>query len=182
MALSNFLSKLNWRLILVHFIACWFFYHALWQLGFLYDYDFFELIVHHKYKDIDALSKYSNDHMTIGYRLARISINAALIGLIGLLIGFVVSLFLSLKNRWYWVNSLIVLLITFTVCLFNRFYWHHIKVIFQAPGRIFQSDWAFILTNGLIILAIGICLFFLKRIIRFIDGKKLNPVALKIEE
>ncbi len=160
MALSNFLSKLNWRLILVHFIACWFFMHAFKQLGYLYDYNFLERVLNNNYKDFS------------GYRLSMAMIRAYVIGDIGLLIGFGISLMISRKYKWFWANSLIVLLSLFVLYFFDRFYWDYLRHFIMFPGSIFKSDWAYIVTGSLPMLAIALCLFFLKRVIRFIDGKK----------
>jgi hypothetical protein len=170
MALSNFLSKLNWRLMLVHFIAYWFIYHGTRQLAYLYDYDFLEKLANNyynlknHYRGFDG-NRLSMDLLYVGYA-----------SFVGLLAAILISLIVSIKHKWSWLNSVIVLLMAFTVCLFNRFYWHHIRIIFQAPGSIFKSDWAFILTNGLMMLAVGLCLFFWKGITRFIDGAKTRTV------
>jgi hypothetical protein len=174
MALSNFLSKLNWRLMVVHFIACWFIYHAFWQLGYLYDYNYMEKVMHQiSFKGHQM--KINNYQGLDGYRMGMISVNALLISFGSLLLSFVISLLLSLKHKWYWVNSVVVLLTTITIFGLNRFYWDYLRPVFQAPGRLFKSDWAFILTNGVVMLVIGLALFFWKRIIRFINGAKTRP-------
>ncbi len=171
MTLSNFLSKLNWRLILIHFVATWFIFHALWQLGYLYDYDFLEDIMHHNFKSIS-----NHEGPTVGERLSTLLLRAILIGLVGVLISFAISLLLSAKYKWYWVNSSIVFFIAFITCCFHRFYWSHIRFIFQAPGSLFKLDWANILANGLVMLTIGLLLFFNKRLIRFINGNTPDHV------
>jgi hypothetical protein len=176
MTLSDFISKLNWRLMIVHILACWFFFHALWQLGFLYDYNYLEEIRRHinehNYRD------FNNYRGLDARRIAMIPFNAALIGLGGLLAGFVLSLLLSLKHKWFWVNSVIILLITFILFCLDRFYFDYLRPVFRFPGRLFKPDWAYILANGLIMLAIGLLLFLLKRVIKFIDGKKVHPEAV----
>jgi hypothetical protein len=176
MTLSNFISKLNWRLMIVHILACWFFFHALWQLGLLYDYSYLEEIRRHinehNYKDFNSYKWLD------GHRITMIQINAILIALGGLLAGFVLSLLLSFKHKWFWVNSVIVLLVTFGLFSIDRFYFNYLRPTFQAPGKLFKADWACILANGLTMLAIGLLLFFLKRVIKFIDGKKAHPEAV----
>jgi len=176
MTLSNFLSKLNWRLILIHFVATWFIFHALWEFGFLYDYNYLEAISsrinEHNYRD------FNNYRGLDGERISKILYYAILTKLGGVLGGFIISLLLSFKHKWLWVNSLIVLLMTFILFCLDRFYYDHIRFITQAPGKIFKSDWAHLITNGLIMLAIGLLLFFNKRLIRFINGNvpdHVNP-------
>src|SRR5947209_2320237 len=107
MALSNFLSKLNWRLMVVHFIACWFIFHAFWQLGYLYDYNYMEKVVHQISFEKHQM-KINNYHGLDGYRMGMISVNVLLISFGSLLLSFVISLLLTLKYKWYWVNSIIV--------------------------------------------------------------------------
>ena len=176
MTLSNFLSKLNWRLMIVHILACWFFFHALWQLGLLYDYNYVEEIRRHinkhNYRDFNIYTGLDFQ------RIAVISFNARMISLGGLLSGFVISLLLSFKHKWFWVNSVIVLLVTFILFSIDRFYFDYLRPVFQAPGKLFRPDWAHILANGLVMLAIGLLLFLLKRVIKFIDGKKAHPEAV----
>jgi hypothetical protein len=130
--------------------------HGLRQWGYLYDYNYVEKFINHHYEGIES---------------ARISMDifyAELTGLSGLLIGFVISLLLAFKFKWHWANSVIVLLIAFSLCCLDRFYWDHIKYVFMAPGRIFNSDWAYSFVNGLFMLFIGLTFFFLKWMINFI--------------
>jgi hypothetical protein len=60
---------------------------------------------------------------------------------------------------------------------FDLFGWHFLKYIFLKPGLLFKSDIAFYLTNGLIMLAIGLLLFFMKWSVRFINGDRLSHVV-----
>jgi hypothetical protein len=39
MPLPTFITKINWRLILVHFAACWFFNYAFQELYILHDFN-----------------------------------------------------------------------------------------------------------------------------------------------
>ena len=176
--------------MLVHFIACWFIYHALWQLGFLYDYKFlellsrynvFELMKHNKYEEIKTIFK---DYQSVqfGSRLPMDLVYAASAGLVGILVGFIISLLLSIKYKWYWVNSSIVLLICIGDFCLDRFYWYHIRFALMFPGRVFKSNWSYNLTSGLLLFAIGLYLFFGKGIIRFIDGKTPGPADALVSQ
>lgn len=164
MTFSDFTSKLNWRLMIVHILACWFFFQAFQLFGFLYDYKYLEQIRLHNYKGLD------------GRRIAMIPYRAALIGLGAFLCGFAISVTLSFKYKWSWVNSIIVFLGAFLLLFLDRFYFAYIKPVLHFPGRFFKSDWAYILTNGSFMLAVGLLLFFLKGIVKFIEGKKLAQV------
>lgn len=174
MALSNFLSKLNWRLMMVHFMACWFIYHAFWQLGYLYDYNYMEKVTHQIIFKGHQMNV-NNYQGLDGHRMAMISVNAAMISLAALLMSFLISLLLSIRHKWYWLNSIIVLVIAVLSHYLDKHYYDYLRPVLQAPGRLFKPDWARIITNGSIMLAIGLCLFFWRRITRFIDGTKTRP-------
>jgi ABC-type dipeptide/oligopeptide/nickel transport system permease subunit len=107
---------------------------------------------------------------------------AALAGLTGILIAFVISLVLSIKYKWLWLNSLFVLLAGLSSFCIDRFYWNHVKLVFMFPGIPFKSDWAFNFTGGIFMLAIGLSLFFWKGIIRFIDGKTPSPADALVSQ
>ncbi|HVV56660.1 MAG TPA: hypothetical protein VHC47_15100 [Mucilaginibacter sp.] len=142
------------------------------QLGYLYDYKFLELVVHHKFDEIERL--YKNQDTSL--RLSMDSFYPAFCELGGILICFIISLVLSIKNKWLWLNSLIVLIAEFGSFCIDRFYWSSVKSFFMFPGIPFKSDWGFNFTGGMFMIAIGMTLFFWKRIIRFIDGTKAHPV------
>ncbi|HTD39226.1 MAG TPA: hypothetical protein VK671_01310 [Mucilaginibacter sp.] len=159
MTLSQFVSKLNWRLILVHLIACWFFIHAFLEFAGLHDIDIYKEV-----KDIRSSAVQSR----IYYDAIWISLSEDA----GLLTAFIISLVLSIKHRWHWLNSVIVLLVGFFLNRFDLFGWHFLKHIFLKPGYLFKSDIGFYLTNGLIMLTIGLLVFFLKWSVRFINGNR----------
>jgi len=172
MTFSDFTLKLNWRLMTAHVLACWFLFHAFWQLGFLYDYSYLEEVKHHfNDQNYNNINNYRN---LDAVRITMIPFHAAMIGLIGILCSFVLSISLSLKYKWLWANSVIVLLVTLMLFCLDRFYYGYLRHVFHFPGRFFNSDWASILANSSVMLAIGLLLFFLKRMIKFIDGD--NPV------
>lgn len=169
-------------------MACWFTYHALWQLGFLYDYKFLEiltqnnlpeLIKHNNTKEIKAAFKDYSDQ-DIGIRIYMDLFYAGLAALAGVLISFFISMLLSRKHKWFLVNSLIVLLGSLGMFCLDRFYWYHFRFVFMFD-KLFKTLWSYNLASGLLLFAIGLCLFFLKPIIRFIEGKKALKPTLNTE-
>jgi len=158
MALSNFVSKLNWRLIVLHLIACGFFIYAFLEMFVLHDFKYvMNLMNHGGRRDIDG-SRLANDLMWNN-----------LSPLIGLLTGFLVSLAIAIKKHWHWINSLIVFLIAYLLWRFDLFGWRYLKHIFLAPGSLFKDyTIGYFLVNGLVMLAIGLLLFFSRRLVQFI--------------
>jgi hypothetical protein len=169
---QHFLSRINWRQLLVHFIAGVFFVHAFTTLSFLYDTRF--------------IVAYKTGYEAAGYALIakRVTIPDLMnfiywvdvSGVLGLLAAFIISLVISLKRGWFWVNPVIVLI---AIEIIRRFIKH--GKLLLAP-----LDWLISLTNnnpilqvaikGILLLAAGTFLFFFPRLIRFIEKGLPQPV------
>ena len=158
--MQNFLSKINAKLILIHFAALWLLVYALRTLAFLYDFTF--LIVSPEVARMNEVARTNLDLKIV-----------ALAASLAAVAGYIISWRISLKNKWYWVNSTIAFAIVYVLQLYNLLGWRALQKIFLYPGRIFSLDGrAFYIVNGCIMLALGLFLLFSKRIQRFIDGKK----------
>ncbi|MGZ3752208.1 MAG: hypothetical protein ACXVA2_20520 [Mucilaginibacter sp.] len=108
MALSKFLSKLNWRLMLIHLAACWFFIYAYGEFFALHDYEYLKKLA--MYFDNPSAHKLISADFDSG-RFTNDLRWSAYSGLAGLLTAFMISLLLSIRHKWYWLNSVIVLLV-----------------------------------------------------------------------
>lgn len=153
MSLSNFISKLNWLLILVHVLACWFVRYALVELA---DYSLF-------YQPSNVLD---GPEWIYGSRLWEVVRYTAPA------ITFILSSLVSHKQKWYWMNSLLVFLITFIICQNDLLMWYELRVFFGLITLDIDSVSIRHFIQGLIMLGIALCLFFLKSIVKFIDGDK----------
>jgi hypothetical protein len=171
MTLSNFVSKLNWRLIVIHLIACWFFIYSFQELFVLHDFEFLMMIGRAiRPQKIAPFILYDDMIWSHGGNL------------IGLLAGFLISFMISVKQHWYWVNSLIVFLIAYLLLRFHLSGWQFLRIIFLAPGGLSKYDTiGFYLINGLVMLIIGLLLFFLPGSIHLIKSGKLRALSLKQE-
>lgn len=153
MALSNFISKLNWWLILVHVTAWWFIRYALVEF---FDYNLFHQPSH--VLDGPEWRYGSNLWETVRY--------------IGPLVTFIFSFFISYKNKWHWINSLFVFFVTFILSRNDMVMWYELRDFFGLPALFFEKLWIRDLINGTIMFCIALSLFFLKGIARFIDGER----------
>jgi hypothetical protein len=176
MTLSGFISKLNWRLVMVHLLACWFFYYAAGEFWILIDAKFLLHLLSTSFKgNYDAIRI---EHDLMWMNLAELS---------SILIAFAISLVIVIRKKWFWLNSVLMLTIAIAlIMLWARFKigftpWHYLKQIFLTPGSIFDNTIWFFVINGLLLLTVGLCLFFLKPIIRFIEGKKVHKAPLNAE-
>jgi len=162
MASSNFISKLNWRLIIIHTIACGFFIYGFKVFVYLHDHDFWFRM------ETADLTSVSIKRITTNLRLGTYS------GFAGLFVGFIISLIVSLVRKWYWLNPVIVLLLSFSLLQYNLYGWGFLKHIFLLPGSVFSDYTKYIITNGMVLLLIGGLLFFLKPVAKFINAGQVK--------
>lgn len=166
MVLQKFISRLNWRQIAIHFIASCFLVYAFKILAYLYDTKFVDHIRHsnlgQKIQGID-LDYYSSADFVNFIRIPFYS------AMFGLLIAFLISLIISIKQKWFWFNSLITFLLTYFLYRFDYLGWDYFKKIFLSLGQLFNNTFIEFLLNGTLLLTIGLLLFFLKPLMQFID-------------
>jgi len=173
MTLHNFIGKINWRQLLIHFVACWFFIHAFQTLSFLYNINLVDTIRQANGRDT---IKILTDKGTTATELVYFQLWTSISGFIGLLVAFIISLLISLKRRWFWFNSIIILIATYAFYRLDTLTWPYSQKIFWYLGQMSNNSTVEFLINGLILLAIGIFIFFLKTSNRFIEKHQLAAV------
>ncbi len=78
----------------------------------------------------------------------------------GLLVAFLISLFISIRRRSYWVNSILVLIIGYGIYFFGLKIIYPLRPFLIIPYYVFGNwIWAFAL-NGLLMIMIGCFIFF----------------------
>lgn len=170
MTLQNFIARINWRQILIHFVAFWFFIHAFQTLSYLYDTKLVDAVRQSKGQDtIQTLGNYGTTASDLTYFLLWTSVS----GFIGLLFAFIVSLTISIKRHWFWINSLIAFVLTYILYRFDLLGWTYLKHIFGYIGQQFNNSKIEFLFNGIILFTIGFLIFLLRRINQFIENEKL---------
>jgi hypothetical protein len=176
MTIRKFVSRINWRQILIHFIAFWFFIHAFLTASALYD---VELVAALRQSNKQDLVKIFNDGRRLNYFLFWTNVS----GFIGLVVAVMISLIISIKRNWFWVNALIAFIITYLLYRFDLLGWPHLKPFFLYLGQRFNNIAVEIFVNGTILLTIGLLIFFLRRPNQFIENNRpatvpLNPPAV----
>jgi MFS family permease len=117
------------------------------------------------------------------YDADMVIINEA--GIAGLIIAYIISWRVSVKQQWFWINSVIVFLVVFILALasiitnFDLLGWKVLRNICMAPGLIFgKNTKLYLITDVAIMLGVGSFLFFNKSIINFIGkGVKIDGKA-----
>lgn len=177
--MRSFVSKLNIRQLIIHFIACWLFLYAIHTLATLYDYLFLYATTPPAMGPMLIKQKYDTDMLIITEA-----------GYVGLIVAYIISWRISVKHQWFWINSVIVFLVIFVLAFFDRLGWGQLRNICMAPGLIFgKNTKLYLITDVAIMLAVGSFLFFNKWIISFIDkgvrgdkkvgAKKVAPASSK---
>lgn len=164
MATGKFISKFNWRLILIHLPATLFLILGARKLAVLSDVDLIEAIYLYPPDDIWNHLKKPLDDITNGQRFYLFFRGIAYAGLITILVSFLISLFISIRNKIFWLNSLVVFILVFiiTILTFHKLLFFKILSEIGGFGRLFESlgiKYVFII-NGTILTLTGLFLFF----------------------
>ncbi len=163
------MTKLNWRHILTHFIAFWFFRHAFMILSYLQNIDLVDIMLHSNSKDTIRTN-------TTNAELINFMLWTGAASTIGLMVGLLIAILIQIKRRWFWLNSLIAFLAIFLLTRFGLSGWNIMKQVFLAPGQITHNTTIEFLINGVILLAIALFILFFKPLTRFIEsGKMAKP-------
>ena len=123
--MKTLLRKLNWRLILIHFLALWLFMDAFRLFASLYDYNFLHALKH-AFSTLKGSSKALNDlrllypNTNLAERLADDLKRMTLMQFVGLLGAFLISLRVTLKMRWFWLNSVFAFFAGFLIFKYYR--------------------------------------------------------------
>lgn len=166
--MKEILKRLNWKLILVHFIATWLFIHSFYILSYLHDIEFTEFIMKNRnqtpvFDEIPFDSKRMNNFFMV----------TGISKFIGLLVAFIISLSISFYKKWFWLNSVLVLLITYTFFRLDFLLWDYLKVIFRFIGGFMPNITLDFLVDGLIMLFLGLLIFFSKKINQIIKFERI---------
>lgn len=164
------MSRLNWRQILTHFLAFWFFIHAFETLSYLSDTRILEVVHYSKKQELEQ--KFIDNRIS-SVDLSYYAIWIDTSGFFGLLVAFSISLAISIRRHWFWLNSLIVFIMTFILYKFALLGWTYLKEIFWSIGHVFRDTVTEFAVNGLVLLSIGLLIFFLKKPNTFIENSKI---------
>ncbi len=169
MTLQNFIARLNWRQVLLHSLAFWFFIYAFQTLSYLYDTKLVDIVRSDGQLTDKALIDNGIEMADLTYFVLWTNVS----GFIGLLVAFIFSLIISIRNHWFWINSLIAFIVVYLLYKFELMGWTYLKHIFWYPGKMFNITKVEFLFNGIVLLTIGLLIFFLKQSNRFIENRKL---------
>jgi hypothetical protein len=165
-------NKINWRLLLIHFIATFFFILSVKQFTPLSDIELIELI--DKYGVKDGVS-HLNDTDIFSGRIEHLFYMLLMSEPIGLLLGFAVSLTIVLRKKIYWLNAVIVALATYVLIRLGFYNLNIFKTIFFSFGRLTTPLISLkikLITNGVLLLFFGLFILFNKWTNKYISVLK----------
>ena len=160
--------KLNLRQIALHFIAFCFLYYSFKTFSFLSNTKIIDIFIQHNQDIYEAVK---NKGITTT-ELAHFDFLTKIAGTIGLLFAFFISLTISIKRKWFWVNSLIIFIAAFLLAKFDLG-WFYLKKFLLFPGHFLTNTHSEFIVNGTILLAVGLLIFFLKPTNKFIENREL---------
>lgn len=169
----SFISRLNWRLLVIHTMACSLIMEAAIVFSSLYNVKIviaFRQLLNNPFKPVPGNSFSEQQFNT--YALVT-----QYAGYIGFLLAIVLSLIITLKRRWYWQNTLVVALAVYVLMKLYGLSWTDLQAVLSIVGRLFNSITIELIFNGSVLLALGLLLFFLPSMDRFIETGRLGSSA-----
>jgi hypothetical protein len=174
MSTISFVKRINWRHILVHFIAMWLIVHGTWFLSYLTD---IELLAPRRNGDPAFMSWTDGDMLT---RRMAFLMNIGIFVACGKIGGFILSLLITLWRKWYWLNPVIgFAALTGLTRAYDISHYNSAGQLYHLPGSVFESTFLSVLVSGVLLLTAGLLLLFLKPVNQFIIGRQqpLNTIA-----
>ena len=165
MTIHTFIVRLNWRQVVIHFIASWFFIYSFQILAALHNTNLVDII---RQTGKDNLRNALNEKNISASDITEIAIWLSIANTIGSLVASGISLTISIRQKWFWVNSFLVFVLFYVLSWLDLSGWTYLKRIFLKPGELFNNTTLEFLANGLILLTLGLFTFFLPGINRFI--------------
>ena len=156
--MKRFFSNFNTRLLIIHFVAFWLFMYGFEVLAFSHDYKFLYYGTQRVMR-LNFPGRFEGDMNFIEQ-----------LGNIGLIVAYIISWAISSKRNWLWINCTVIFVVLFlleNLVVLKSTYLHN---VFLGAGGLFKvyNLWAHIVL-GVVLLAIGVLLFFAKRIQRYIS-------------
>ena len=173
MTFQYFISKINWRQILIHFVAFWFFILSFQTLSYLHNIKLIKILQH---SNESSLNKDLSDNGIKSSEFVNTMIWINVSGFFGLLIAGSISLAISIRRHWLWVNTLIAFIMIYIFNRLNFLGWHNLMRLVWYLCRTLNNSTFVFLFIGIIFLISGILMFSLKRTIRFIENYRMAAV------
>jgi hypothetical protein len=165
------IRRLNFKLIVLFFIALWLFDKAGEILGYLRNPTLAEQIRHAK-GDTSALK---SEGLTV-ISITDLMLASGFASLIGLLVGLIISLIICRGHKWHWLNSVLALVIVYMTGWLQIDSTSYIVRLLRMPGEIFNGIWYYLI-NGLVSVSLGLLTFMFMSLLK--DSNNNHRVTVK---
>lgn len=155
------IHKINWRHILIHFLAISFISSGLTKFSVFFHMPLFEMMAS---GDYGSLSQGEFLQMRVNFLMTT-----AMIAAISKIGSLTLCVVISLKRKWFWLNSVIAFILLLVIENVAG-----LSVLDILPSNVVESIFADHLIIGLALTIMGLLLLFLKPVSRFIAPKKLK--------
>ena len=165
MTSSTRFSTINLKLIGLHLVAGWFLMTGFYTISFLTNIPFAE-----EFKTITPFSEGAWWGQAPNSFVSTIIIS----GFAGLITSFIISLSICIRKKWFWLNAVIVLILSLLLVKFYWILWNTVKPFAWFAGEKFNNIFLEFLIKGIILLFIGLFIFFSKWTNHFIQKKRVK--------
>lgn len=169
----SFIKKISWKIILVHLTASFFFILSAKYFSVLFDVRLFNLIDEYGVSEAIEYISENGDSSEASYRFGNIAFHEAISRFIGLIVAFFMSFWITIKKKGFWLNSVIVLLLSYILNgseILNNvivdFIPFSIGKLFAHFGLVFK-----LIFTGLVFLFLGFFVFWNRRLNLFVFRK-----------
>jgi hypothetical protein len=168
---SSIIKGVNWRQIVIHYVAIWLFSLAFEAFSYLLDTEFLSQLILAKQKHIKVKTLLEGQS---GEKFTNIFYHSAIGYFSGLMLGLIISIIISIRRRWFWLNSLLALSVIFILGQLGIINSYFLRAVFLFPGIILQDISLTVIINASILLLLGCILFFTPKANEFIQIKKVE--------
>jgi hypothetical protein len=150
--------KFNWRLIVLHIVVTFLLVLSTEQLSRLTAINLVNLVDkygNHSAQHINAFTEFS-------HQLSQFYIWRAILMLSSFILVFILSMIISVRNKFSFLNALIVLIISFLAFRYGIFFNYFTRLVFLFPGSLIAelSLLMSFIVNGVYLFALSLFLLY----------------------
>ena len=149
------MAKINYLQIFIHFIATCFFVFSFRVYSDIYN---FKILMLFSENGVQNVMRNTDKYEITLSDIWDFSFTITISQLIGIFIAFIISIIISIKNKWSIANSFIVLMLSFTLNRFDLLGWTYIKDYLFLGKYISNLKLSFFIM-GSFLLIIGLIIF-----------------------
>lgn len=167
------LRKINYLQIIVHFTAFYFFIFSLQTFSYLFNITQIEKIERYGFENVlKNHDQYGIDIEDIAY----FSFWPSIACLLGIICAFIISIVISKIKNWSFLNSFIVLIISYFLYRFDFLGWDYLRP-FLSLGQFASSYRLNFIITGTFLMIISLIIFFSKWTNRIIQNQYNNRMS-----